>query len=932
MKMMCKKALLIPVILLVLVGFAQAQIIAPPAPADVQVPMDILVGLIGRYMAMIQQYQNMIAQGGAPGSAMEFRLAANITIEGNVDSELSSILTNLSQLTIWIKANIFSEYPYLKVELTGSLGDIELLATTTESIIVSPNEGIYAPVPLGTETAQIGDVMDLVPLGEENILPEGISLIDAASFLSPEALPELLGEILAAYLPLIAMEYDGLDQTPKGIAHVVRMTSIETGATTTLWVLDETWDLYKVEIADPYYGINIIVIIEGIELVAVDIPESAFDVDIENLVMISYDEFVMALALKFFSVAVVGVPVAADLSLSLPVVNQGEQVIVSTNGMDSDDAESALIVQVEYRGPNGLWTPLEGASYVGVSPQGHWEVVFAPPISELPGSYDFKVTYTDTLGLTSDPLELLGVLIVIAVPPEVLSVSPADQSENVSVSSSLIVTFSQEMDIASAESAFSLAEGSPAGQAVSGSFEWSDATLTFSPAEDLAYNQEYSAKILGTAVGLSTATLGDDFVWSFTTESAPLPEATIISPSSKQLDVVISTHVSVAFNYTMDQASVESAFSLTSSDGQAVSGSFQWTDNTLTFVPAQNLYYNTTYQVMIRGSAKSALGVGLDTDADGVAEGIPEDDLSWWFSTETFPVFAVKPVSRSVNAGDLVTIEIIAQAMSELRSFALTVDYDPAVLSILNVELVSFAMWRPRPRDIEDVDIWQPTVIDDDQGLIVIAADSTRAGGVSGTGTIATLSFQAVGLGESPISLQNVAAANDLGEDIAPGLRDGSVQVIAIEPWDVNGDGVVDINDFIIIQSDRGANTDVNGDGVTDILDMVAATGGAQAAPVLVPVANLLERSFPNPFNPETWIPYQLAGEADVVIRIYSVTGQLVKALDLGYKLPGRYMTKATAAHWDGTNEIGERVSSGIYYYSIKAGDFTAVRKMVVME
>lgn len=930
MKMMCKKALLIPVILLVLVGFAQAQIIAPPALTDVQVPMDILMGLINRYMAMIQEYQNLIAQGGTPDSAMEFRLAANITIEGNVDSELSSILAELSQLTVWIKANIFAEYPYLKVELTGSLGDIELLATTTESIIASPEEGIYATVPLGTETGELRDVMDLIPVGAENLLPEGISLIDAASLLNPEVLQEMLNEILATYLPFIAMEYDGLDQTPKGMAHVVRLTSIETGATTILWVLDETWDLYKVEIADPYYGVNMIVIIEGIELVVADTPESTFDVDTENLAMISYDEFVMTLALKLFTVAIAGVPVAADLSLSLPVVNQGEQVIVSSNGLDSEDAESALIVQVEYRGPGGLWTPLEGASYVGVSPQGHWEVVFATSISELPGSYDFKVTYTDTLGLTSDPLELLGALTVIAVPPEVLSVSPADQSKNVSVSSLLVVTFSREMDIASTESAFSLADSS--GQAVSGSFEWSDATLTFNPAEDLAYNQEYSAKILGTAAGLNTATLGDDFVWSFTTESAPLPEATIISPSSKQLGVVVSTHVSVAFNYVMDQASVGSAFSLTASDGQVVSGSFQWTDNTLTFIPAQNLYYNTTYQVMIRGSAQSDLGVGLDTDSDGVAEGIPEDDLSWWFSTETFPVFAVKPVSRNVSAGDLVTIEIIAQAMSELRSFALTVDYDPAVLSILNVELVSFAMWRPRPRDIEDVDIWQPTAIDDGQGLIVIAADSTRAGGVSGTGTIATLSFQALALGESPISLQNVSAANDLGEDIAPGVRDGSVQVMAVEPWDVNGDGVVDINDFIIIQNERGANSDVNGDGVTDILDMVAATGGAQTAPILEPVINILENNFPNPFNPETWIPYQISGEADVVIRIYSVTGQLVKALDLGYKRPGRYMTKATAAHWDGTNEIGERVSSGIYYYSIKAGDFTAVRKMVVME
>ncbi len=80
----------------------------------------------------------------------------------------------------------------------------------------------------------------------------------------------------------------------------------------------------------------------------------------------------------------------------------------------------------------------------------------------------------------------------------------------------------------------------------------------------------------------------------------------------------------------------------------------------------------------------------------------------------------------------------------------------------------------------------------------------------------------------------------------------------------------------------------------------------------------------------ETWIPYQLPDDMDVCIRIYSVSGQLIKKLELGHKTAGSYTSKDKAAYWDGKNEAGEKVSSGVYFYTIQAGDFTATRKMVV--
>jgi hypothetical protein len=97
---------------------------------------------------------------------------------------------------------------------------------------------------------------------------------------------------------------------------------------------------------------------------------------------------------------------------------------------------------------------------------------------------------------------------------------------------------------------------------------------------------------------------------------------------------------------------------------------------------------------------------------------------------------------------------------------------------------------------------------------------------------------------------------------------------------------------------------------------------------------NTLLQNYPNPFNPETnpetWIPYQIAESAEVTIHIYSVTGQLVRTLWMGRQDSGQYVSEAKAARWDGRNDAGEYVASGVYFYKIQAGDFTATRKLAV--
>ena len=97
-----------------------------------------------------------------------------------------------------------------------------------------------------------------------------------------------------------------------------------------------------------------------------------------------------------------------------------------------------------------------------------------------------------------------------------------------------------------------------------------------------------------------------------------------------------------------------------------------------------------------------------------------------------------------------------------------------------------------------------------------------------------------------------------------------------------------------------------------------------------VPETTTLLPNYPNPFNPETWIPYQLAEPADVALTIYDINGRVIRGLDLGHQREGMYHSRSRAAYWDGKNAQGEPVASGLYFYTLKAGDFTATRKMLI--
>ncbi len=211
----------------------------------------------------------------------------------------------------------------------------------------------------------------------------------------------------------------------------------------------------------------------------------------------------------------------------------------------------------------------------------------------------------------------------------------------------------------------------------------------------------------------------------------------------------------------------------------------------------------------------------------------------------------------------------------------------------------------------------------------------------------------------------------------------GATVIPTANPADVNDDGEVNILDLVAVASNlsqTGENdADVNGDGVVNILDLVqvaGAIGGGGAAPsassldlsmisaadverwlalaqglgvgdvnyqqgirflqqllaLLTPKNTMLLPNFPNPFNPETWIAYRLAREAEVTITIYDTKGTLVRQLALGNQAAGYYAARGKAAYWDGRNARGEAVASGIYFYQLRAGDYVASRRMVIVK
>ena len=166
--------------------------------------------------------------------------------------------------------------------------------------------------------------------------------------------------------------------------------------------------------------------------------------------------------------------------------------------------------------------------------------------------------------------------------------------------------------------------------------------------------------------------------------------------------------------------------------------------------------------------------------------------------------------------------------------------------------------------------------------------------------------------------------------------------------FDINGDGAVNILDLILVAAHLAESPThsalVNPDMVRAWIDLTHTVDNVsftlkegivnleRLLTALLPDETILLQNYPNPFNPETWIPYHLSTDADVQILIYDMTGVLVHRLDVGYQLAGDYTDRTKAVYWDGLNNFGERVVNGIYFYQLRTGDFSQMRKMVILK
>ncbi len=333
-----------------------------------------------------------------------------------------------------------------------------------------------------------------------------------------------------------------------------------------------------------------------------------------------------------------------------------------------------------------------------------------------------------------------------------------------------------------------------------------------------------------------------------------------------------------------------------------------------------------------------------------------------------------------IHVGDTFTIDIGAETAFDLAKWQLDIAFDPATLEAIDVSEGDFLTMGG------GTTTFQGGSIDNAAGNITgLSAEIQGDPGVRGTGTLLQVGFKAQSSGETKLTLQNLQFDAITGGNVPVESHEITLtveeQVVA---GDVNGDGQVNILDLVSVAQQFGKDlpadspADVTGDGVVNILDLVhiaqifsntaapaaLVVGTADVDPttietwiaqarleddgslafkqgienlqnllaLLVPEETVLLRNYPNPFNPETWIPYQLATPAEVVLTIYDMNGQLVRRLAVGHQAAGMYQSRSRAIYWNGRNQLGESVASGLYFYTLMAGEFTATRRMVILK
>ena len=375
------------------------------------------------------------------------------------------------------------------------------------------------------------------------------------------------------------------------------------------------------------------------------------------------------------------------------------------------------------------------------------------------------------------------------------------------------------------------------------------------------------------------------------------------------------------------------------------------------------------------------LKMGINILLVAVYEG--EGTWSGFFGFEPGTEYTVANVGVSyalsltpIHVSDTFTLDIGAENVFDMAGWQFDIAFDKNALEAFNVSEGDFLKQNGANT------FFQGGSINNGTGKITgLNAVRLAASGVSGSGTVVQVSFKAKRGGETAVELQNFQFATITGDSIPVVPYEITISIEGqLAAGDVNRDGQVTVADLILVaaqlgkQVPAGTAEDVNGDGVVDMADLllVAQATEPAAAPAagdkidavmvegwiaqarleddgslafrqgienleallrsLIPKETALLRNFPNPFNPETWIPYRLAHAADVQLTIYDTYGAVVRQLDIGHQLAGYYTDRTKAVYWDGRNQWGERVGSGVYFYRLHAGDYSQTRKLVILK
>ena len=333
------------------------------------------------------------------------------------------------------------------------------------------------------------------------------------------------------------------------------------------------------------------------------------------------------------------------------------------------------------------------------------------------------------------------------------------------------------------------------------------------------------------------------------------------------------------------------------------------------------------------------------------------------------------PAIDSVAVGQAFTLDLTVRDVVDLAGWQLDISFNPAVLKAISVNEGDFLFTD------DGNTFFQAGDINNAAGTITdISGAFIGIGGVSGSGPLLSITFEAKKAGQGSLQLSEdklgAANGNQIHYDIV------IHPVIVESTYDLNGDGKVDILDLTLIAQHFGQvnpQADVNGDGIVDIFDLIAVAqhiDSALQAPsglawyrsvpnaemvqqwidmayaaddgsptlqlgianlerlltAMVPNKTALLTNYPNPFNPETWLPYHLASDANVTLTIYDIKGAVVRRLELGHQRAGYYIDRSRAGYWNGYNRLGEPVGSGVYFYQLEAGDFSATRKMLILK